>query len=60
MDPVDPKIAIFFIVHLLQHMKRQEINDWCSNNHAVEPVENSSMTGNQLSVILDIIITLYG
>lgn len=32
---------------------RQEIDDRCGKDHAVEAVENTAVTRNQLSVILD-------
>ena len=36
---------------------RQEIDDRCGKDHAVEAVENTAVARNQLSVILDALIS---
>ena len=62
MEPVDPRMAIFFICDTSSALKHNSkiIDDRRSENHTVEPVQNAAMSRNQLSVILDIVIPFNG
>lgn len=61
MDPVEPRIAIFFIRMLLLVKSYQKygkiINNRRRKQNAVKTVHNSAVSGNQLSIILDIVVS---